>query len=364
MNMTNSTEVSPHLLWHDSILSTLCIGSPIVSLISSTCCLVVLNTHLKMLHVIFKTLLNIILVHNILCFLGNIAISIYILTYQEQTFVICTIRQLTVAIPVYLVAFGIALMSFLRYHIAWKISNQESTMNTFRYMIVLVILFLLFEYVNVGPLTFVAVIFHQTPSATSKCAGSSIHGTPALAIYNFIKFIAILFMGMWYDYLMIKFLKKQNKHKEPGQAKLVPWKSGQQEYDYLVPVSATITSILGGIVGTFIVLYVVRGHFEDEMTLWKITAIVFFTSCSLVMPIMISMTLRANKNKKSAPVIPKGPMYHGDEEKFEEEIEMQEEVAEGDVDMEDETSSQNDQVIPVPQLILVKPIVRNVECHI
>ena len=243
-NSTNFAEISPHLLWHDSILSTLCIGSPIVSLTSSASCLVVLNTHLKMLHEIFKTLLNIILIHNILCFVANIAISIYILNYQQQTFIICTIRQLTVAIPVYLIAFGIALMSFLRYHIAWKTSNKESTKNTFKYMIVLVILFLLFEYVNVGPLTSVAVIFYHVPSATSKCAGSTMHGTPALAIYNFMTFIAILVIGIWYDYLMIKFLQKQNKHKEPGQAKLVPWKSGQEEYDYLVPVSATITSML------------------------------------------------------------------------------------------------------------------------
>ena len=279
--MTNHTETSPHLLWHTSITSTLTIFTPILSLISSTCCLVVLNTHLKMLHNTFKTLLNIVLIHNIIAFAVNIAMSVYILNYHDQSFVVCSIRHLTVVIPGYFIGFGIVLMSFLRYHISYKIANQESTKNTFWYMIVLVILFLIFEYVNIGPLTFIAVIFFDMPTATSKCAGANNHGLPVLPVYQFVIVTFFSIIGIRYDNLMVKFLKKRNTHKEPGQAKLVPWKSGGEEYDYLVPVSATLTSITIELIGMIMMAFSVKGHIEHELISWKITSIVFFSSCSV-----------------------------------------------------------------------------------
>lgn len=80
---------------------------------------------------------------------------------------------------------------------------------------------------------------------------------------------------------MVKFLKKRNTHKEPGQAKLVPWKSGGEEYDYLVPVSATLTSITIELIGMIMMAFSVKGHIEHELISWKITSIVFFSSCSV-----------------------------------------------------------------------------------
>ena len=367
-NITNNTEVSPHLLWHDSISSTLTIGTPIVSLISSTCCLVVLNTHLKMLHNTFKTLLNIILIHNIILFAINISISIYILNYHDQSFIVCSIRHLTVAVPGYFIAFGIVLMSFLRYHIAWKIANQESTKNTIKYMIVLVILFLIFEYFNNGPLTFIAVIFFDMSTATSKCAGTANPGLPIFPIYHFTIVTLISIIGIRYDYLMIKFLKKRNTHKEPGQAKLVPWKSGGEQYDYLIPVSATLTSMTIELISIILMAFLVKGHIENKLVSWKITSIVFFCCGSIVMPIMILLTIRANKKKKVAPIIPKGPMYHDDNKSFEEAIEMRDIPADNENSQDDEFMSENSEVYPVPKIIHVKPIIHHsmesLECHI
>ena len=363
--MTNNTEISPHLLWDDSISSTLTIGTPIVSLISSTCCLVVLNTHLRMLHKTFKTLLNIILIHNIISFVANILISVYILTYHDQSFIVCSIRHLTFAIPGYFLIFGILLMSFLRYHIAWKIANQESAKSTFRNMIILVVLFVIFEYINTGPLTFVAVVFYDIPSASSKCAGAGNPGLPVFASYHFTIVTIFTIIGIRYDFLMIKFLRKRNTHKEPGQAKLVPWKSGSQEYDYLVPVSATLTSMIIEVISMILLVFMVKGHIENKLISWKITSIVFFSCGSVTMPIMILLTIRANKKKKITPIIPKGPVYHDYEENYEEEIEMQDIKTENEITQEVECTSEDDEVYPVPKLIYVNPIIHNtMECHI
>ena len=367
-NTTNSSDISPHLLWHHSISSTLTIVTPIISLISSICCIVVLNTHLKMLHNTLKTLLNIILIHNIISYAVYISISIYILNYHDQSFIVCSIRHVTVAVPGFLTAFGIVLMSFLRYHIAWKTANQESTKNTFKYMIVLVVLFLIFEYFNNGPLTFIAVIVFDMPTGTSNCAGTVNPGLPIFPVYHFTIVTIISIIGIRYDYLMIKFLRKRNTHKEPGQAKLVPWKSGVEEYDYFVPVSATFTSMTIELISMILTAFIVKGQLENKLSYWKITSIVFFCCGGIVMPIMILLTIRANKKKKVAPTIPKRPMYHDDNESVEEAIEMREIPAENDIPQDDELISENSEVYPVPRIIHVKPIIHNsiesLECHI
>ena len=44
-------------------------------------------------------------------------------------------------------------------------------------------------------------------------------------------------------------MRKNNSHSEPAQAKLVPWKSGEKQYDLMVPVTATIASVITGLVG-------------------------------------------------------------------------------------------------------------------
>ena len=109
----------------------------------------------------------------------------------------------------------------------------------------------------------------------------------------------------------------------------------------------------------------VKGHIEHELISWKITSIVFFSSCSVVMPIMILLTICANKKKKPTSVIPKGPMYHDDDVNDVEEIEMQEIASENEILHQEQSTSGNDEVNPVPNVIHVKPIVHNnTECHI
>jgi len=70
------------------------------------------------------------------------------------------------------------------------------------------------------------------------CAGIFLEGKASLATLAFLKLSIILGIGMVYDRKMILFLHKQNFKNGPEQAKLVPWKSGGQTYNFLVPVNA------------------------------------------------------------------------------------------------------------------------------
>ena len=85
------------------------------------------------------------------------------------------------------------------------------------------------------------------------------------------------------------------------------------------------------------------------------------------MPIMILLTIRANKKKKVAPIIPKGPMYHDDNESVEEAIEMQDIHVENEHSQNDESMSENSEVLHFPRIIYVKPIIHHsmesLECH-
>ena len=71
------TNVSSHLLWYDSMGSKLTLIGPIFPLISSITCLVILNTYLKILHQIFKKLINIVLIVNIVFLTITITINTF-----------------------------------------------------------------------------------------------------------------------------------------------------------------------------------------------------------------------------------------------------------------------------------------------
>ena len=72
--------------------------------------------------------------------------------------------------------------------------------------------------------------------------------TSFMAIFQLIKLVFALAFGIVYDILMIQFLEKRKNSIGPGQVKLVPWKSSSdtnKENNILVPVSATIASLVG-----------------------------------------------------------------------------------------------------------------------
>ena len=87
------------------------------------------------------------------------------------------------------------------------------------------------------------------PSGASSCAGLTMENeTSFMAIFQLIKLVFALAFGIVYDILMIQFLQKRKNSIGPGQVKLVPWKSSSdtnKENNILVPVSATIASLVG-----------------------------------------------------------------------------------------------------------------------
>ena len=87
------------------------------------------------------------------------------------------------------------------------------------------------------------------PSGASSCAGLTMENELSLMpIFQLIKVVFALAIGIVYDVLMIQFLQKRKKSIGPGQVKLVPWKSSSEtsnENNILVPVSATIATVVG-----------------------------------------------------------------------------------------------------------------------
>ena len=314
MNLTNcGPDVSPHLLWYDSTASTILIISPIANFVLSTTCLIVLNTYLKNLHKTFKTLLNIVVVHNLIAEGIVISLNIYMSTSYTQDFIICTLRVVFRGSNTYFTFYSIAIMSFLRYRIAWKINNLESTKDKFWWMMGPIILYVIIEFFFTIPLTLILNIMFDMPSYSTLCSGTKMENSVSILPYfNLLKVLFSMFAGIRYDILMIDFLKKKNTHPEPGQAKLVPLKSGGDNYDFVIPTSATITTAVSWLAGLIASSLMTKGILENQSESWKVSETILSICSGIQMPILIGLSIRAARHKKPAPQFPKGPMFHED----------------------------------------------------
>ena len=365
------TNISSHLLWYDSLGSRLTFIGPLFPLISSITCLVILNTYLKILHHIFKKLINIVLIVNIIFLSLTITINSYVLISQSQTFLLCSLRTVTNGILPYFTSFGIAMMSYLRYDISKRIVNCESYSKASCYTTTLLVLYGLFDCLSLGPLVSFSSVFFDVPTTSASCAGVNLGGKPYLVIFHFVKFVAILAIGTTYDCLMIQFLLKRKKRTQPqpGQAKLVPWKSGGSgdTIDFLVPVSATITSMILGIIGVIFFTMLMKGHNEDYLETWKYSSLSTNLISMIQMPVMIGLTIRAAKHKKPAPVLPKGPMFH--EQSDDDDGHENEEHEMNDVNVDEQvqevpSDDYDSSVVGHPNIIYVQPIIHDSEHHI
>ena len=368
----NNSDPSHLLLNKDSIRSTLAFIGPIVALVCSITCLVILNTYLKILKEEFKRVINFVLIYNIIGFSITIAINSYFVIMNSRTFILCSLRMITNSSPLYFCTFGITMMSFLRYHISTRIVNCESTKKTSCYATSLMVIYGVFELLTLGPISFLSTIVFGTPTSAMMCIGSIPNGKPIITIFHFVKVITFLTIGIRYDYLMMGFLQKRNQKNGIGQSRLIPWKSGGHEYDLLIPMSATITSFITSIGGLVVFIIVLKGFNNNRFEVLNWLSFGYNIFCCIQMAIMIGMTIRAAKHKKPAPVIPKGPMYHESLSdidgvvKVEEDIEMQEVIQNSDENQIEivQESSSNDSLYAVsgPNIIHVKPMIHNAEC--
>ena len=373
MNLTNSgTEISPHHLWCDSTASTILIISPIANLVLSTTCLIVLNTYMKRLHETFKKLLNIVMVHNLIAEVALISLNIFMSAFRSQEFIICTLRAVFGGSNAYFTFYSIAMLSFLRYRIAWKINNLESTKKKFWWMMGPLILYGIVEFLITIPMILILNIFFDMPSYSTLCAGAKLEETfPIIPYLNMLKVLFSISLGIRYDILMIDFLKKKNTHPEPGQAKLVPWKSGEDNYDFMVPTTATLTAAISGVAGLIISSTLTKGIIDNQLESWKVTETLFSVLVGIQMPILIGLSIRAARHKKPAPVIPRGLLFHEDInvdiKNQGEEIQMAVPHLINIQDQDEHISlSSHESISPKPKVIYVKPCSEsaNVEYHI
>ena len=65
------------------------ISTPILVLISSVCCYLILKIYLKKLNILMKTVLIALTIHNLFCSLVALVLLIYMNHYKIQTFEIC-----------------------------------------------------------------------------------------------------------------------------------------------------------------------------------------------------------------------------------------------------------------------------------
>ena len=305
----SQTNTMPYHLWHNSMTSNLTIGGQTSVLVTSIGCLVVVNTYLKMLHETIKKLLNIVLIHNILTSGIVAALMTYMITTHAQDFMICSI-WLMAGSNAFVTRFGMALMSFSRYHITWKISKCESTKKISKHMVIAMVVYGIFDYFILGPLSFFAAIHFDIPTAALSCAGGNTQGLPILPAFHITKTLIIIIFGITYDILIMKFLRKRNAQKEPGQSKLVVWKSGDRDHDLLVPVSATVTSVIACICSLGIAFMIMKGYLENDEESWKYVAFSASVMTNIDMIVMIGLTIRAAKLRKPKPKIPRRPMYY------------------------------------------------------
>ena len=143
---------------------------------------------------------------------------------------------------------------------------------------------------------------------------------PALQIFYIIAILLVLSIGVYFDISLSYFLTKKSNTLGPGQSRLIPWKSGSQQYNILVPVSATIVATVVSIFSTFMTGITILMVLKSQIKIVMICANVLISLESIA---ILGLTLRARaalKKKKPKPVIPKGPMFHDDVEKEESEI--------------------------------------------
>ena len=93
-----------------------------------------------------------------------------------------------------------------------------------------------------------ASLYFEIPSGASSCAGLIMENELSLMpIFQIVKFVFAMAIGIVYDVLMIQFLRKPKNVIGPGQAKLVPWKSSydtSKDNNIIVPASATIVTLV------------------------------------------------------------------------------------------------------------------------
>lgn len=164
--------------------------------------------------------------------------------------------------------------------------------------------------------------------------------TPFIGVFYLARNLISGLIGLSYDARLILFLKKQNEaQKNTGQDKLVPWKAQYDEFDYNVPVAATLISLFAALSCMGILNTLFNGFGLAILILPNVP----FIFSSILLPLLLGLTIRTRREQKPKPQIPQGPCFHDSDdtemedipaEQDAEEQNVQEDVLEQNYDLE------------------------------
>ena len=327
-----------------------------LGIINSVSCVIVLNTYLKKLHPIIKGILTILCIHNIVGFV--ISGITYVFWQNDMDKTTCSVLFVSLKSVNVITLENLSLVSFVRYHLSWKTANNEN-MN---------LLYIITFSVTLYGIEYFENIFFASVGTTkfvSKCSGSDISEHVIPSIFTLVKEIIVLGIGMFFDFMLVRFLRKRNKSSNgPGQVKLVPWKSSNdKDFDFVVPVSASIVSLIAALITSIMSFVTLSIGFEFN----HITSL-FCVFPSILMPTLLALTLRAAKKTKQPPKIPKKLMFHDENDSenvnddiandtLEEEVVAMEDLREEPISTSGNQNSSYPDVVPSNEanLIFVKP---------
>ena len=254
-------------------------------------CIIVFFTFLKKLKYTLKLILISLCIHNTIGF--AIEAVVFGTWSKEYNEISCSVMNILSKSICVITMEHLALVSFIRYHLSTTTAKNESA-NT-KLIIGLVAADYFVEYfINiVGVLlstTGFEVVCMENPSLKADSTWFSAICIP--------KVVSIFGAGFYYDYKLVGFLKKRNKMAKngPGEAKLVPWKTNSEDYDFLIPVSASVASGAISLVFFMIVAALTHGALDFPSVIFIVT-----TVPTIIMAIQIALTLRVAKLKKSPP---------------------------------------------------------------
>ena len=287
--------------------------SPTLLMVMSTIGFVLLITYLKKLNRFLKGLLITSAIHQFISSLILIITFGYMFYFQTQDYVMCSILSQALVPNLYTSIDTLALLSFIRFHLAWKTDNNE-IVKTYKIVGMVTLVFILEHVLNIF---WNAMSFgFSIPYWTLFCADEKNNGIPIAHFFTIGKLVAVACFGIIQDRKLMEFLKKKNSSVGPGQNKLVKWKSSnEQPYTLSVPIGASMTSFGSTFVAvtTLAMVMIWTLDNDQEQMYFLVSLHVPIIGIALHWPFVIGLTLKAAKNKKPPPVIPRRPMFHDDQ---------------------------------------------------
>ena len=272
----------------------------ILGAIVMICCIIVLVTFLQKLNYKLKMVLIALCAHNAISLTVNaILFGINSSNMDEVTCSVMSILQKSLCD---ITIEHLAIVSFIRYHLSSKTAKNENP-NT-----QLIICLVAAEYVIEYGITILAAQVTNTPFEVSCLQDSSLDPSGAILIIQGMKVGIMVIVGIIFDYMLVMFLKKRNKMSRagnPGQAQLIPWKTNSEEYDFLVPVSASVISVFV----TILVVVAILVIFQNTPAFQNFNFLTATMPSCLILA-QLALTMRVRKSAQPRPIIKPQLNFH------------------------------------------------------